>query len=64
MSGKYDYMYQQIINEKMGHGYIHKVNIIKNEQCFNCQKNKTNKCRLDINGERCVNYEKMDKRNS
>lgn len=54
--------YNDILNEKMGKGYIQIVGNIKDEQCYSCNKTKSKKCRLKIENERCINYEKMDKR--
>ena len=56
--------YNMIINKTQGKSYLIEEEIIKEEQWFNC-KNQGNRklCRLKIESQRCVNYEKkMDKR--
>ncbi|MDO4282361.1 MAG: hypothetical protein Q4D02_01880 [Clostridia bacterium] len=52
---RYDYIYQQIINDQLGKGYIRQVNIIKEEQCAYCKKFKKKECRLKIMRGKCVN---------
>ncbi len=56
--------YNMIINNVQGKSYLIEEAIIKEEQCFNCKKQGNIKlCRLKIENQRCVNYEKkMDKR--
>ncbi len=55
-------IYNSILCESMNRGYIQQVDLIKEEQCAYCKKMKKSNCRLKIEKERCINYEKMDKR--
>lgn len=57
-----NYRYEQIISEKLGKNYARQVEYIKEEQCIYCKKYKKKECRLKIEKDKCVNYEKMDKR--
>ena len=56
-----DYIYNEIIIEKMGRKFGYKVENIKTNQCDTCKKCGKRECRLDIVDNKCIN-EKRRKR--
>lgn len=52
--------YNEIIEEKMGIGFNHKIELIKQEQCSICAKKNKNNCRLEMDESICKNYRKKE----
>ena len=55
------YIYDSIINESLGKDYNYKVEKIKETNCYYCSKKKTNRCRLEIERSKCINFERRKK---
>ena len=53
-----DYIYNEIITEKMGKPFRYKVENIKSDQCETCVKCGKNACRLEISKDKCINEER------
>jgi len=47
------YKYEEIIRDKLGKEYMHTVDYIKETECKFCSNKK---CRLNIQGNKCINY--------
>ena len=49
-------VYDNIIKNKLGDNFYKQQNEIKTLQCSSCKKRLTNICRLEIQNNKCINY--------
>lgn len=52
--------YSIIVAEKQGKKFIYDEENIKREQCTDCVKANTIRCRLNIRDNKCINYSKRN----
>ena len=53
-----NYIYDEILREKMSNEFLINEKEIKETQCKNCEKRNTIRCRLNIQEYKCINYKR------
>lgn len=53
-----NYIYDEILREKLSKDFLINEKEIKKSQCKNCEKRNTIRCRLNIRDEKCINFQR------
>ena len=53
-----NYMYDEILREKLSKEFLINEKEIKETQCKSCEKRNTIRCRLNIRYEKCINFQR------